>query len=451
MNKIQTLTFSVSYYPSYISIGASVSAAASLQGIIKSTVIPTVATIVNNSNVPLTYLGIGSLNAQSASFSESSGYSAANKCIKSGTIAAGASCTLQFNYAPTVGGESGNLVIAPIFSYTGVSGESLTYVGTSMTIPFSSSKYYYFYFATMTSINESSAYACKFDPTSGALSACSLQPGVGLSGTVPQAFVKYSATNLFVSNTTQFISDSSRNNFISNCTITPSTGNLSCQALSTGSVSMIWPTGMAVNNGYLYVVNRSTSESQTQLMKCNYSSTTGALSNCIGYPSTVGGMNLSGPYGIAINNNVAYITTRNTNIYACAISSSDGSLNNCNSLNIVVTSGDSPGSPLDSSHAIVINNGFMYVTSFNLAAVTICKINQWSSCYRFRNTSFLANNGILGMAIYGNYVFASSQATPNPVRFTLQPSGYFDSSTAESQTGLSPYPQITGMLGIGIN
>lgn len=139
------------------------------------------------------------------------------------------------------------------------------------------------------------------------------------------------------------------------------TGSTPDTCATTGS-GLDEPDGILVNNGYVYITNNGSSK----VSLCTLNSGGGSF-NCKdssgNHVYTGSGFNI--PKGITYNNGYVYVNNKgNSTVSKCEVSSSDGSLSNCESV---------VENPLTSPSGIVANNGYAYVT--DSSQVFKCLIN----------------------------------------------------------------------------
>ena len=164
---------------------------------------------------------------------------------------------------------------------------------------------------------------------------------------------------LYVTN----VSNSSPLSYVSQCTLVAG----SITSCSTPTPSGGWntrnPRGIAIVNNVAYITNYDTSV----VTQCNLDGA-GSISSCA-IPTPSGGWNLINPAGIAIANNIAYIINRIGTITQCTIDGS-GSITSC-----VVPSTPAGGWQLNTALGIAIVNNIAYISNYNTNVVTQCTID----------------------------------------------------------------------------
>ena len=154
------------------------------------------------------------------------------------------------------------------------------------------------------------------------------------------------------------------------CTIDKATNLLSsCNTSQTTPDQLSGSFGIAISNNIAYITNETGKGSYTQ---CNINTITGALYNC--YTVAPGGSGvLLDPASIMINQRYAYIINEVAigSYTLCTVNSTNnGALSNCNKF-----IPDLPDT-LSYPSGIVINNNFAYITNANqIGSYTICRVN----------------------------------------------------------------------------
>jgi len=174
---------------------------------------------------------------------------------------------------------------------------------------------------------------------------------------------------------------------------------------TTGTWNVNKPQGVAIANNVAYITNLpqqgsadpTGSGTGNTVSQCAISG--GSITSC-SVPSGVT-WNLNNPSGIAIQNNVAYITNNNGNtVTQCQISG--GSITSC-----AVPTGVTWN--LNGPSGIAIQNDVAYITNFNVNTVTQCTITSGSITSCAVPTGVTLNlNGPWGIAVANNVAYITN-------------------------------------------
>ncbi len=226
------------------------------------------------------------------------------------------------------------------------------------------------------------------------------------------------ATNVYA-----YISDFGGNRLLK-CLVNVNNGQLAnCQYVNQPN-SLNQPTGVAVNNGYLYVNNSAfnTSNPVSSTAKCIINGGISTLSDCIYY--TIGIVN---PIGFTIStingNTYAYIANYDSStsshakpgsVTKCRVNSSDGVLNNCSTMSASsISLQNNPTPEVVTINTNASNGPVAYITDQQNAGYSFCNVNEIDGSFRSCSFNTLANSGVdsitpIGprqMTIIGNYAY----------------------------------------------
>ena len=139
---------------------------------------------------------------------------------------------------------------------------------------------------------------------------------------------------------------------------------------------------------------------------CSVSSTDGSLTNCNTQDPVGGG--LTAPHGMAIKNNYAYFAGFNDNSYTkCSIDASNGILSNCSSV--------TPATPgaLNGPYSLAINGNYAYFPNSGDNSYTQCLISASDGSLSGCNSSLLSGlNSPLALAFNNGYAYFTNFSYP---------------------------------------
>jgi len=139
---------------------------------------------------------------------------------------------------------------------------------------------------------------------------------------------------------------------------------------------------------------------------CSVSSTDGSLTNCNTQDPVGGG--LTAPHGMAIKNNYAYFAGFNDNSYTkCSIDASNGILSNCSSV--------TPATPgaLNGPYSLAINGNYAYFPNSGDNSYTQCLISTSDGRLSGCNSSLLSGlNSPLALAFNNGYAYFTNFSYP---------------------------------------
>ena len=182
-------------------------------------------------------------------------------------------------------------------------------------------------------------------------------------------------------------------NNIAICSLDENVAAMTCITDDGGGGIFDNPQTAYINNDYFYTLNNGSSE----VIKCDINSTTGGLSNC-----AATGSGFSSPLGsMTIANGYAYIPNYlNYNISICSVSPTDGTFGVCSTF--------SNGGGLFLPAGVAVSGTYAYIaqSSSNLLA---CKINasngSLSNCVA---NNVLTNVNHAGLNILSGYVYVNT-------------------------------------------
>ena len=230
-----------------------------------------------------------------------------------------------------------------------------------------------------------------------------------------------------------------------------------CQNI-TPSVGLNNPTGVAINNGYLYIMNSAFTQPSTIGSSYTQCSASDATNPCTLTTPTGNGA-LNNPIGITIQNNYAYIANYSNQTYTlCKVNILNNNLTDCstNAIN---------GMPLTGTpEVVIINNGYAYITDQVDDGYMQCKVNAADGTLSVCQFKPLAGSGDTvapvgprGGMINGNYAYFvnSGYHGGNPVpdavssytKCTTNPNG----DLSNCMTSLTAPGVLNSPTGIALN
>lgn len=177
---------------------------------------------------------------------------------------------------------------------------------------------------------------CSVNAATGVLDPCG---DSGATGYGVPAFIAFNNGYAYIANGTT--GDTQFRSTITKCSVSATTGNLSsCSDSSPGEVApFAGPRGIGFYNGEAYIANWSQGNG-TNITVCDVDAQSGELSNCARNSQTCGSGSsfcFSGPYGIALYNNQLYVSNSGAGANSVAVCSlplnTDGSANTCTNYN----------------------------------------------------------------------------------------------------------------------
>lgn len=208
-------------------------------------------------------------------------------------------------------------------------------------------------FAYFSDIVSTDVTYCKVNSTSGALTDCNTSSG----------FYNPSNMAIYHGSTSDFAYVANYNNqddptgaTVSQCTINPTTGALSSCNTTTGFNN---PFGIAIDDEFAYITNQG----DNTVTQCTINPATGLFVSCKAITASIVFTSLA---GIAIKNGYAYIAQFSANeVSKCTVDNAGATLSNCST-----TSG------FTTPFGVTINNGFAYITNGGDSTVSKCAVGS---------------------------------------------------------------------------
>ena len=204
-------------------------------------------------------------------------------------------------------------------------------------------------YAFITSPNNNSYIECQVGASGIESSTCALLKPTGTGA--------LSVPNTIVINNGMSFTTNMGNNTITQC------GSGSCSNLIPAGLNA--PQGLAIGNGFVYITNNGDGNG-TSYTQCNINSSGIESSTCATVAPTGAGT-MTGPSGIAVDSNFAYILSNESSYTQCNLGVSGIESNTCN------TGSFSAGNNI---RGIAVNNGYAYVTNGGSNNIIQCNVNS---------------------------------------------------------------------------